>query len=111
MTKPRLPNESFLSDQTFVKNITSHIKTYYEITSDENTSHDDVDLIGRLMYMLHHFNTADQMKRTEALLSIQGMWEKFTKFTGFVPPSFPNFPTPPLKIFLKFQLLTSVKPK
>ena len=95
-TEAWLPNESFLSDQNWVKAIASHIKTYYEITPDENTSHDDVDFIGRFMCMLHKFNTTDQLKITEALLSIQDMWEKFTKRTGYVnpPPSFPNSPSP-----------------
>ena len=72
MTKAWLPNESSLSDQNYVKAITSHIKMYYEITPDENTSHDDVDFISRLMCMLSEFNTPDQLKWTEAKLYFHG---------------------------------------
>ena len=37
--------------------------------------------------MLHQFeHSTDRKKKEEALNSIQGMWEKFSKLTGFTPP-------------------------
>ena len=64
----------------------AQIKTYFETTTDENTNSDDVDFIGKFFFLLHQLNSSDQMKKTEALLSIQGMWENFTSICKFQPP-------------------------
>ena len=46
------------------------------------------------MRMISPFEKTDNLKKNEAVLSLQGTWDKFSKLTGFVP--LPIFNSPPL---------------
>ena len=79
-----LPDESFLSAQSWMSTIKWHIKPYlFEATQPGNSNNDEVKFIGLFCTMLQQFEKSDQLKRTETLVSIQGMWKNFSRICKF----------------------------
>ena len=64
-----------------------------------------MSFIGSFSSIMHQFeHSNDRKKKEEALNSIQGLWEKFSKLTGFTPPPISKSP-------LTRQNPTATKPK
>ena len=95
-TEGWIPDESYLSDQNHFNAIKELIKAHFENTPDDATHKDDVHFISDSFLTLHNLLVTDELKRTEALHSIQGMWENFTSITKFQPPPMPKSLSSPI---------------
>ena len=84
-----LPDESFLSDRTWMSCIKAHIKAFFVETAKSGNSrkNDESFFIGSFCTIIHQSDSSDPMKKTEALKPIQGMAENFSHLCKFQPPS------------------------
>ena len=98
-TKAWLPNEGFLSNPTSMSLIKAHIKAYMFKLASSDMASDEEKFLGPFSTKIMQIErSTDPLKKKEALTSLQGMWDQFSRLTGFVPPPIPISPLPPLKI-------------
>ena len=80
-TKAWFPDEGFLSNPTSM----SLIKAYMFQLASSDMAIDEEKFLGPFNTMLMQFERSTELlKKKEALASLQGMWDKFSRLTGFV---------------------------
>ena len=94
-TKAWLPDEGFLSNPTSMTSIKAHIRAHMIKLATSDMDNEDGKFLGSFSKMLIQFEkSSDLMLKKEALTSLQGMWDEFTRLSGFVPSPIPISPPP-----------------
>ena len=102
-TKEWLPDEGFFSNPAWMTSIKAHIRAYMLKLANSDMDMKDENFLGPFSKMLLQFERSPELRqKKEALTFLQGMWDEFTNFPGFVAPPFPISP-PPSKIYSKFS--------
>ena len=90
-TKAWLPDEGFLSNPTCLTSIKAHIRIYMLELTKSDLDMENTNFLGPFCTILLQFERFTKlMKKKEALTSLEGMWDEFTKLNDFVPPSISN---------------------
>ena len=94
--KAWLPDEGFLPNPTVMSLIKAHIKAYMIQLASSDMAVDEDKFLGPFNTMVIQFErSSDPSKKIETLTPLQGMWDQFSRLTGFVPPPISFYPPTP----------------